>query len=158
MQMLLFDVDDIRLALPASAVLELHRAVAVSALPGAPEGVLGAVNVRGKVLPVLDLRLRFGLMPRAERPEDVLIRVDAGGAELLLLADQACELRDAGAPAAGDFEAAPGVRFPAHFANVDGTLAFISDPRAFFDAPARALLAAALASYRSSAARAEGSA
>jgi purine-binding chemotaxis protein CheW len=49
------------------------RAVEVTALPKAPEIVLGIVNVGGRVIPVADVRKRFGLPERPIDPADQLI-------------------------------------------------------------------------------------
>ena len=51
-----FLVDGQRYALPLSAVDRAVRAVAVTPLPEMPPQVLGAINVHGRVLPVLSLR------------------------------------------------------------------------------------------------------
>ena len=62
-----FRLDEGRYALPLAAVHRVVRAVYVTGLPRAPVGVLGAVNVAGCILPVFDLRERFGLPAR--RPD-----------------------------------------------------------------------------------------
>jgi purine-binding chemotaxis protein CheW len=38
--------------------------VALTPLPGAPEPIVGVINLQGKVVPILDARLRFGLPQR----------------------------------------------------------------------------------------------
>jgi purine-binding chemotaxis protein CheW len=53
-------LDTERIAFPLHCVLQVLPAVAVSPLPGAPSVVTGVVNLRGMVLPVLDLRARLG--------------------------------------------------------------------------------------------------
>jgi purine-binding chemotaxis protein CheW len=65
-------------ALPASDVIEILRAVAITYVPGCPDAVEGVVNVRGQPLPVYDVRARFGLAPRAVHPDDHLVIVAAG--------------------------------------------------------------------------------
>jgi purine-binding chemotaxis protein CheW len=60
-RLLLFTLDDTRFAIRAEAVHEIVRAVAVTPLPNAPAVVLGIVDVRGTIVPVFDLRRRFGL-------------------------------------------------------------------------------------------------
>lgn len=76
-------------ALPVPDVLEVHRAVAVDPLPGAPEGVVGVVEVRGELVAVLDLRVRLGLPRRDVSPSDALVTVALGERRLLLLVDEA---------------------------------------------------------------------
>jgi purine-binding chemotaxis protein CheW len=58
---LVFWLDGQRFALPVAAVGRVLRAVEVTPLPQSPELVLGIINVRGKVVPVVDLRRRCGL-------------------------------------------------------------------------------------------------
>jgi purine-binding chemotaxis protein CheW len=64
LQLLVFLLEEQRYALPLPVVKRVERIVAVTALPGAPEGVLGVVNVRGQVVPVFDLHRRFRLPER----------------------------------------------------------------------------------------------
>ena len=58
-----------------------------SPLPRAPAAVLGVINVRGALVPVYDIRARFGLRPRPVRPSDTLIVVQAGGRVQALVAE-----------------------------------------------------------------------
>jgi purine-binding chemotaxis protein CheW len=48
-------------AVNVQSVFEVANLVAISAVPDMPDSVLGVVNVRGMVVPVLDLRIRFGM-------------------------------------------------------------------------------------------------
>lgn len=63
-RLVVFALNDQRYALPLSAVERCVRAVAVTALPQAPDIVLGIVNVQGWVIPVINLRRRFRLAER----------------------------------------------------------------------------------------------
>ncbi len=74
LNLLVFNVGDRRLALPARGVREVIRAVAIAPLPKAPPIVEGVINLRGRVIPVIDLRTRFGL-ERAERGDATRIIV-----------------------------------------------------------------------------------
>ncbi len=64
LQLVVFAIEGQRYALPLSAVERVLPMVAVSPLPQAPAIALGVINVHGRVLPVLDIRQRFGLPPR----------------------------------------------------------------------------------------------
>lgn len=75
---LVFIVGGVRCALPLADVREVTRAVAITALPTAPPIVEGVIEVRGRVVPVLDLRGRLGLPPTPVRPDQKLIIADAG--------------------------------------------------------------------------------
>ncbi len=60
MEALLVPVREERFALPLTAVRETFPLGAVTPLPGAPPAVIGAVNVHGEVLVLLDTALLLG--------------------------------------------------------------------------------------------------
>lgn len=60
-RLLVFTLDRQRYALELEAAERVLPMVAVSPLPGCPDLVLGAINMHGDVVPVLDLRRRLGL-------------------------------------------------------------------------------------------------
>ncbi len=60
---LIFRVGGSEYVLPAERVLHMDVWEGATAVPGVPEWVLGLVQVRGRVVPVVDLRRRFGLPP-----------------------------------------------------------------------------------------------
>ena len=55
-------------------VREIIGLLPITTLPHSPEHVLGVINLRGRVIPVTDLRLRFG-MPAAEPTRETCIIV-----------------------------------------------------------------------------------
>jgi purine-binding chemotaxis protein CheW len=92
LEVLVFEVGDRRYGLPAADVRELVRAVAVVPLPGAPPGVEGVINLRGRVVPVLDVRARLGLPSRPVEPSDHLVVARAGQRLVALRVDRATDL------------------------------------------------------------------
>jgi purine-binding chemotaxis protein CheW len=56
-----FDLAGESYALPIATVQEIIRVAEITRVPDAPAVVRGVVNLRGRVLPVVDLRLRLGL-------------------------------------------------------------------------------------------------
>ncbi|MFL5494727.1 MAG: chemotaxis protein CheW [Gemmatimonadales bacterium] len=62
-QLLTFELADRSFGLPSRLLVEVARAVSVAPLPGAPRIIEGVINVRGALVPVLDIRARFGLPP-----------------------------------------------------------------------------------------------
>ena len=71
--LVLFTLDEQRYALALDSVERIVRAVAVTVLPTAPDIVIGVIDVAGRVLPVLNLRRRFGLPERDVAPDDQFI-------------------------------------------------------------------------------------
>lgn len=61
LQLVVFRIEEQQYALPLHAVEQVLPMVAVSPLPKAPAVALGVLNLHGKVIPVLDIRRRFGL-------------------------------------------------------------------------------------------------
>ncbi len=87
-----FKVGGAEYVLPASQVAELDSFSTATAVPGTAAYVVGLVHVRGKVLPLVDLRVRFGL-PSAEHALDhrVLV-VECDERRVGLLVDSAREV------------------------------------------------------------------
>ncbi|MBL8950900.1 MAG: chemotaxis protein CheW [Myxococcaceae bacterium] len=84
-----FKVGEVEYVLPASEVVELESYTGATRVPGAPPYVAGLVQIRGKVIAVVDLRARFGLPPK-ERTLDSRVIVVRHGTRLVgLLADSA---------------------------------------------------------------------
>ena len=84
-----FKVGEIEYVLPASDVVELESFSGATRIPGAPAYVAGLVQIRGKVIAVVDLRARFGL-PAADRTLDSRVIVVRHQDRLVgLLADSA---------------------------------------------------------------------
>lgn len=59
----LFKVDGTEYALPASIVLQMESFTGATPVPGAASFVAGIMQLRGRVLPVVDLRRRFAVPP-----------------------------------------------------------------------------------------------
>lgn len=64
---------------------------AIRRVPGAPDYVLGVMHLRGRILPVLDLRLRIGLPRAALHPEQLAI-MRSHGVEAALAVDAVEEI------------------------------------------------------------------
>ena len=88
-QLVVFGLDAQRYALPLESVERIVRAVETTRLPNAPALVLGAINVAGRVLPVLNLRRRFGLPEREISPEDQFLIAHTARRAVALVVDEA---------------------------------------------------------------------
>lgn len=73
LQILVFLLGGYRYALPISCIRTVVRAVEITPLPKGPEIVLGLFNLRGDIVPVVDLRARFALPKRELSPDDRFI-------------------------------------------------------------------------------------
>ncbi|MDE1146521.1 MAG: chemotaxis protein CheW [Azospirillaceae bacterium] len=104
--LLRFDLDGRAFGLPLAMVERAVRAVAVTALPGAPGLVLGVINLQGQVVPVMDIRRRFGIASRPPAVTDHMIVARGPYRTVVLLVDTVVGTV-AGAPV--DWVAANGV-------------------------------------------------
>ncbi|WP_236021656.1 chemotaxis protein CheW [Geomesophilobacter sediminis] len=85
--LLIFNLDDQRYALPLAGVQRVIRAAAPTLLPQAPEIVVGILDLQGTVVPVVDVRRRFGMPQREIRPEDQFIVARARSLNVALVVD-----------------------------------------------------------------------
>jgi len=108
------------------------RAVAIAALPKAPPIVEGIINLRGTLVPVLDVRQRFGLPPAPLAPDQHLIIAHAGNRLVALRVDRALDLvvidQDAVESAA---RVAPGAEYVSGIAKLADGLLVIHDLERF---------------------------
>jgi purine-binding chemotaxis protein CheW len=76
-------------ALPVARIQEIQRARGITRVPHAPPPVRGIANLRGRVLVVVDLRLRLGLPPAAADERSRILVVSSRERSLGLLVDAA---------------------------------------------------------------------
>jgi purine-binding chemotaxis protein CheW len=59
-------------------IREIIGMMPVTSVPQSPDFVKGVINLRGKVIPVIDLRLRFGMLPMdyTERTCIIVVQID----------------------------------------------------------------------------------
>lgn len=86
MQCLLFRILDETFALPITAVREVLQDIRITAIPKTPAFIVGVMNLRGQIVPVLDLRRKFGMEAAATTPDTAVIVVEVPFGEKELLA------------------------------------------------------------------------
>lgn len=95
---LTFSLSEETYALEILKVHEIIGMMAVTSVPRTPEFVRGVINLRGKVIPVVDLRLKFGMEGQedTERTCIIVVQVSAGGQTVTMgvLVDQVAEVVD----------------------------------------------------------------
>jgi purine-binding chemotaxis protein CheW len=78
-------------------ILKVHEIIGVmpiTRVPRTPEVVRGVINLRGKVIPIVDLRRRFGLEPADETEETCIIVVQVRGVQTGVVVDSVSEVMD----------------------------------------------------------------
>lgn len=87
--LLAFAIDEQTFALPLERVERAVRAVAVTPLPQAPAIVSGVINIGGRIVPVINLRRRFGLPEQELRLADQLLIAHTSQRPLAMIVDAA---------------------------------------------------------------------
>ena len=88
-------LEEQRYALPLSQVEKVLRALEITPLPGAPDIILGIINVRGKVIPVVNVRRRFNLPERMISMSDQIIISHTSRRQVALVVDEVCGVIEA---------------------------------------------------------------
>ncbi len=94
---LTFYIDSQLYSVPTSEVVEIIRMQPITYMPNTVDYVKGVINLRGKVVPVIDLRLRFH---KEEKPYDTrtsIVIVESGELTVGLIVDTVKDVRDVSA-------------------------------------------------------------
>ena len=91
--LVIFMLDEARYALRLEWVERVAPIVDIAPLPKAPDIVLGIVNLRGTIFPVMNVRKRFGLPLRSLKLSDHLILARMGNRKVALHVDAVTEIR-----------------------------------------------------------------
>lgn len=85
----LFSIGEATYAIPAGDVLQIETYEGATPVPGTAPWVAGIVQIRGRVIPVVDLRRRFGLEPTPRTLDTRVIVVQRGPRVVGLVVDRA---------------------------------------------------------------------
>ncbi|HBV96571.1 MAG: chemotaxis protein CheW [Peptococcaceae bacterium BICA1-7] len=91
-QVVVFNLHNQTYGVNIASVLEIIRAESVTRIPGSPIFIEGIINIRGKVIPVMDLCKRFGLPSGAVSETTRIIIVEAGGVSMGFTVDSVSEV------------------------------------------------------------------
>lgn len=73
-------------------VTEIVGIQAITEMPEMPAYIKGIINLRGLIIPLLDVRLRFGKEPRAYDDRTCVVVIDLNGISLGLIVDSVSEV------------------------------------------------------------------
>ncbi len=91
-QWVTFRLADENYGIAVMQVQEVLRITEITPVPGAPDYVLGIINLRGNVVTVLDTRRRFGLPPKEVDDVSRIIIIESGDQVVGLLVDSVAEV------------------------------------------------------------------
>ena len=130
LQWVTFQLDRETYGINVMQVQEVLRYTEIAPVPGAPDYVLGIINLRGNVVTVIDTRSRFGLQPAEVSDNSRIVIIEAEKQVIGILVDSVAEvvyLRASEidvAPSVGTEESA---KFIQGVSNRDGELLILVD-------------------------------
>jgi purine-binding chemotaxis protein CheW len=92
LQLVSFNIGEEEFGVDILKVQEINRMPEVTQVPNAPEYVDGVINLRGKVIPVIDLRRRFGIERREHDKNTRIVVVDLNGTVVGFVVDAVKEV------------------------------------------------------------------
>ena len=92
LQLVTFTLGKEEYAVDILKVQEINRMSEIAKVPNAPPYVEGVINLRGKVIPVINLRQRFGLQDKENDEKSRIIIMDIQGITLGVVVDSVSEV------------------------------------------------------------------
>jgi purine-binding chemotaxis protein CheW len=91
-QLVVFELGEERYGLDIATVYEIIRHQPVTAVPQAPAFVEGVINLRGRIIPVVDLRRRFGMPSGQLTRSSRIVVCEVAGTRVGLVVDGVSEV------------------------------------------------------------------
>lgn len=129
-QIVVFELASEHFGVAIAAVESIIKMQEITKMPRSPRFVEGVTNLRGKVLPVVDLRKRFGLPSQEVSKDSRIVVVAIAGSEVGMVVDAVSEVLTVPADAV---EPAPAIAttvdssFITGIAKLDGRLVILLD-------------------------------
>lgn len=92
LQLVTFMIGNEEYAVDILYVQEINRMIQITKVPNAPEFVEGVINLRGRVIPVIDLRTRLGMEKKEQDNNSRIIVIEVQGNTLGFLVDAVKEV------------------------------------------------------------------
>lgn len=92
LQLVSFNIGSEEFGVDILKVQEINRMVEITRVPQAPHYVEGVINLRGKVIPIVDLRKRFNLEVKEYDKNTRIVVVDISGNIMGMVVDSVSEV------------------------------------------------------------------
>lgn len=89
-----FQVDDLILFLSTDYVVEIVNDYPITPVPMVPSFIRGMINLRGQILPVLDMRLCMDKPPVDYNGKTCILRLNIDSVPLCIIVDSVCQVLD----------------------------------------------------------------
>jgi purine-binding chemotaxis protein CheW len=94
LQVVVFSIEGKTLGIDILRVQEILRMVEITPFPRMPEFALGAINLRGRIVPVINLRPKLGMPDRGPDARTCIVLVRIGEQLVGFLVDEVSEVLD----------------------------------------------------------------
>jgi purine-binding chemotaxis protein CheW len=91
-QLVIFDVTNEAFGVDIGTVREIIRMQDITRVPGVPDFVKGVINLRGKVIPVVDLRRKFGFPLAEQTKENRIVVIGVNEQDIGVIVDAVTEV------------------------------------------------------------------
>jgi purine-binding chemotaxis protein CheW len=92
LQIVVCELADEHYGLDIAKVFEIIRHQPITAVPRSPRFVKGVINLRGRIIPVVDLRERFGMQPAEPTKETRIVVAESAATRVGLIVDSVSEV------------------------------------------------------------------
>lgn len=92
LQLVTFSIGEEEFGVNILKVQEINRTMEITKVPRSPEFVEGVINLRGKVIPIIDLRRRFGLVSKPEDKDTRIIVIEINSVIVGFVVDAVSEV------------------------------------------------------------------
>jgi purine-binding chemotaxis protein CheW len=92
LQLVTFKVDNEEFAVDILKVQEINKMINITHIPNAPPFVEGVINLRGKIIPIVDLRKRLGFEGKSYDKSTRIIVIELEGIVLGFIVDSVSEV------------------------------------------------------------------
>lgn len=92
LQLVTFEVSGEEFAVDILSVQEINRMMELTRVPQSPPEVEGVINLRGRIIPVIDLRKRFGMAAAERNDSNRIIVVEVHGRVIGFIVDRVHEV------------------------------------------------------------------
>lgn len=89
---LIFMADHLKLGVVAEDVVEILNNQVITYLPMVPDYIRGIINMRGQMVPILDVRARLGMVP--QEGDNLVVVINLGDVQLGILVDGVDQMLD----------------------------------------------------------------
>ncbi|MCI8360488.1 MAG: chemotaxis protein CheW [Clostridiales bacterium] len=88
---LVFMTDDLKIGVDAEVVIEISTSYTITYLPMLPPFIRGIINLRGQMIPIIDIRLHLG---KPEKTDCLVIVLNLNGTEMGIFVDSVDQMID----------------------------------------------------------------